>query len=119
MNPKEPESFFPIYNMHHKQAEDRRKELIEDAKKTADNNSFDFLFEACKRQHDVTKIAKDLHERVLVIENEWTNAQTMTDSHKQFQNTVDFFENTEPLVVEMSQELQNLSNDVVGCSVEK
>ena len=107
MNPDEPESFFKMYYVFEKQAEELRKTLIEDV----ENESVDtlaFFDEVTKKQNNLTQKQEKLHETVVSIENKWRDPQG-ADSHQQYSAAVKFFEENEGVVQEMTQEMQKLS----------
>lgn len=108
MNPDEPETFFKMYYVFEEQAEALRKNLIKDV----ENESVDtlaFFDEVTKRQNKLTQKQEALHDTVVDIENKWKDPQVNADSHSQYKAAVEFFEQNEGTVQEMTQEMQNLA----------
>lgn len=108
INPDEPESFFKMYYVFEDRAEQLRKKLIEDVEKKS-IDTLAFFDEVTKRQDKLTQKQERLHETVVNVENKWKESKASSDSHKQYNSAVSFFEENEGIVQEMTQEMQELS----------
>ena len=111
MNPDDPETFFKMYSVFEEQAENLRQTLIKDVD-TETVDTFKYFEEINKKQLELTESQEELHQHVLDIEKQWKGAQSNSDSHKQYQSTVQFFQDNEAQIQKMTQQIQALTADI-------
>lgn len=110
-DPKNPEAYFMAFSALQDLSLGLQKELLKDDN-SAESNNQTFFEIIKKKQEDIMNVQKELHNDAKNTEHRLTNAAELISTHKQFDNTVSFFEEKENKMGLMSEMMEDLTKTV-------